>query len=66
MTTTGPKGRANKTGINFIIFILTFMEIVCNFDYKHVTSVRLRTGSNPLDVNWIDAMLEKNFLPDLD
>ena len=25
-----PKTKANKTGINFMIFILIFVEIVCN------------------------------------
>ena len=39
----GPKARANKTGINFRIFILIFVE--------NCFSVWLRTDSNPADSN---------------
>ena len=35
----GPKARANKTGINFMIFILLFVENCLSFDAIHKFSV---------------------------
>ncbi len=39
----GPKARADKTGINFMIFILIFVENCLYFDAIHDFSVWLRT-----------------------
>ena len=47
----GSKARVYKTGINFRIFILIFVENCLKFDAIHDFSVRLRTGSNPVDCN---------------
>ena len=41
----GPNPRAIKTVINFMIFILIFLEIVFN--------TMLRTGRNSVDINWV-------------
>ena len=44
--------RANKYGIDFIIYILLFIEIiVCNTMIYMIFSVWLRTGSEPADIN---------------
>ncbi len=42
-----PKARANQTSINFMIFILIFVENCQKFNAIHDLSVWLRTGSNP-------------------
>ncbi len=47
----GTKARAEKTGINFMIFILIFVENCLQFDAVHNFSVCLRTGYNPTDIN---------------
>ncbi len=58
----GPKARAKKTGINFMIFILIFVEIVCNsMLYIHNFSVMLRAGSNPADSNRFRSHTGKYF-----
>ena len=41
-----------KTGINFMIFNLILVEKFLFYDAIHDISVRLRTGSNPVDINW--------------
>ena len=48
----GPKAaRANKASINFMIFILIFVEnCLSNVDIVNF-SVSLRTDSNPADIN---------------
>ena len=45
----GPKARAYKTGINFMILI--FVENCLNFDAIYNFLVWLRTGSNQVDGN---------------
>ncbi len=45
------EARANKTGINFMIFILISIETCLLLDAIHYFSVWLRTGSNPADSN---------------
>ncbi len=46
-----PKARANLSVINFMIFILIFIENCLKFDAIHDFSVWLRTGSNQTDSN---------------
>ena len=46
-----PNVLANKTGINFRIFMSLFMENCLKFDAIHAFSVWLRTSSNPPDIN---------------
>ena len=41
----------NKTGFNFMIFILIFVENFLYYDAINNFSVWLRTGSNPADTN---------------
>ena len=43
------KARPNKTGINFMIFILIFLKNCLQFDAKH--NFWLKTGPNPADIN---------------
>ena len=45
------KAQANKTGIDFMIFILIFVENCLQYDAIHDFSVWLRTGSYPADIN---------------
>ena len=51
-----PKVEANKTGINFMIFILSFVEncLLIQNDTCFF-SVCLGTGSNPADTNWLES-----------
>ena len=47
-----PKARAIKTGINFMAFILIFVENCnCNTTKNMFFLVWLRTGSHPADIN---------------
>ena len=46
-----PEGRTNKTGINFMILILIFVENCLEYDAIHDFSVLLKTGSNSADFN---------------
>ena len=48
---SGPKSWANKSDINFMIFILISVENCLKYDAIHDFSVRLRTDSNPADIN---------------
>ncbi len=43
--------RAKKNGINFMIFILIFVENCLYFEAIHDFSVWLKTASNPTDRN---------------
>ena len=45
-----PKDWANKTDINFMIFISIFVENYLQYDAIHDFSVWMRTGSNPADI----------------
>ncbi len=45
----GPEARTNKTGIDFIIFILLLVENYPLNNVIHDFSVWHRTGSNPAD-----------------
>ena len=56
--------RANKTGINLMIFfILFFVENCLLYDTIHDFSVWLRTGSNPSDINrFLRHYWNKNYL----
>ena len=55
----GSKTLLNKTGVNFIIFILIFMENCLYYDSIHDFSVLLRTDSNPVDINQFRSHTEK-------
>ncbi len=46
-----PKAQANKTGINFMIFILLHIENCLQYNALHDFSVWLRTDSNLADIN---------------
>ena len=52
--------KANKTSINFMIFILIFVENCLLFDAIHNFSVWLRTGSNPPDSDRFQSHIEIN------
>ena len=55
------KARSNKTGLNFMMFILIFLKIVCNtMVYVHNFSVWLRTDSNLSDINRLKCNLQFN------
>ena len=43
---------ANKIGINFMIFILLFMENYLKHNPIHNFSLWLRTSLNSVDINW--------------
>ena len=45
-----PRALSNKTGVNFIIFILLFVKI-CIYDMVYDFSVWLESGSNPADIS---------------
>ena len=57
----GPKGRANKPGINFIIFISIFVENYLLYDVIQDFPAWLRTGSDPADINWFRSYTENFF-----
>ena len=52
----GPKDPASKTGINFFIFILIFVEN-CNM------ILWLRTGYNPVDINRFQSHTGNYLIP---
>ena len=56
-----PNALSDKTGINFMIFILIFLENCLHYGAKHDFSVWLRTGSNPADINWFQSHTGKYF-----
>ena len=58
----GPKDRAYKTGINFMVFILVFVEKCLYYDTLKDFSVLMRNGSNPTDINRLEALQQSNFL----
>jgi len=62
VSSKGPKARANKTSINFIIFISIFVKNCLLFDAIHDFSVWLRIGSNPVDINRFQSHTGKYFL----
>ena len=56
------KARANRTGINFIIYVLISVQNYLQFDAVHDFSVWFRTGSNPVDINRFGSHTGKNIL----
>ena len=55
----GPKARAFKTGINFIIFIFIFVENCLQYEAIYNFLVWLRTSSNPADINRFGSHIGK-------
>ena len=51
LKTEGPMAQTNKIGVDFMISILIFVENWLLYRDIHDFSVRLRTGSNPADIN---------------
>ena len=54
------KALGNKTGNNFMIFILIFMENCLLYDVIHDFSVWPRTSSNPADIKRFRSHTGKN------
>ena len=57
---SGAKGTGNKTGFNFMIFILIFIEYCLQYNAKHDFPVWITTGSNPVYIYEFQSHTEKS------